>query len=179
MTCKICYCEIDDSEPVVPMENCIHMFHVDCFKKFLEVNLNDGKLPFKCPIETCRCLVNPINVESILSFEDKKKYQERQLGKYVDQNEDVSWCPTPGCSYSFFFEKGDHEFECKLCKKKYCLDCQCEWHEGMTCGAYRVNKTVLKEDYEFMSFVRGNKLKQCRKCKMFVQKNQGCDHMTC
>jgi hypothetical protein len=31
----------------------------------------------------------------------------------------------------------------------------------------------------FMDHALGNKLKQCPSCKFWVEKSEGCDHMTC
>lgn len=36
-----------------------------------------------------------------------------------------------------------------------------------------------KNDEAFEKFVKGKKFKQCPKCMFWVEKNQGCDHMTC
>ena len=35
------------------------------------------------------------------------------------------------------------------------------------------------DDKKFMMLVKGAKLKQCPNCKFWVEKNEGCDHMTC
>ncbi len=35
------------------------------------------------------------------------------------------------------------------------------------------------DDQEFVKFARGAHYKQCPKCRFWVSKNEGCDHMTC
>ena len=35
------------------------------------------------------------------------------------------------------------------------------------------------EDKKFMMLAKGAKFKQCPSCKFWVEKNEGCDHMTC
>lgn len=49
----------------------------------------------------------------------------------------------------------------------------------MTCAEYKVSNTETEADKQFLEFVAGKKFKQCPKCKFWVEKNQGCDHMTC
>ena len=49
----------------------------------------------------------------------------------------------------------------------------------MSCKEYQLTNTHSTADDAFMKFVTGKKFKQCPKCKFWVEKNQGCDHMTC
>lgn len=36
-----------------------------------------------------------------------------------------------------------------------------------------------EEQKEFINFAKGAHMKQCPSCKFWVEKNKGCDHMTC
>jgi len=38
---------------------------------------------------------------------------------------------------------------------------------------------LSEEDRNFLVCVKGAKYKQCPSCKFWVEKNDGCDHMTC
>ena len=93
--------------------------------------------------------------------------------------EDTSWCPTPGCSAVFAFDEALTEYRCPACKKNYCLRCKCEYHQNMSCKEYKKIANMGEEDKRFMFLVKGAKFKQCPSCKFWVEKSDGCDHMTC
>ena len=59
------------------------------------------------------------------------------------------------------------------------MKCKVEFHKGMTCKEFAISRVFDKNDEAFIQFVRGAKYKQCPKCKFWVEKNEGCDHMTC
>ena len=84
-----------------------------------------------------------------------------------------------------FYDKNEFHLNCPLCQKFYCLKCKTEWHENLTCKEYQKEKKYKenKDDKinkkKFNEYVKGNRCKQCPKCKRWVEKNKGCDHITC
>jgi len=99
---------------------------------------------------------------------------------YVEHNTgDTSWCPTPGCQAVFAFDEALTNYKCPTCKKHYCLRCKCEMHTGVSCEEYRSMAHLSEDDKKFMVLAKGAKYKQCPSCKFWVEKNEGCDHMTC
>lgn len=92
---------------------------------------------------------------------------------------DTSWCPTPGCQAVFCFDAALDNYRCPSCKHHYCLRCKCEMHAELTCAEYRKVAQLDEPDRKFIMLVRGAKYKQCPNCKFWVEKNEGCDHMTC
>lgn len=62
---------------------------------------------------------------------------------------------------------------------RYCLNCRVLFHSEQTCKEYLVTNTRDVNDEKFEKFVKGKKYKSCGKCKIWVEKNKGCDHMTC
>ena len=38
---------------------------------------------------------------------------------------------------------------------------------------------IQANDDKFLDFAKGSKFKQCPKCQFWVEKNTGCNHMTC
>eukprot|EP01080_Neovahlkampfia_damariscottae_P007990 gene7990-12455_t len=48
-------------------------------------------------------------------------------------------CPTEGCDYLFENNQDSH-FRCNKCRKHYCLNCKCEYHNNMTCN-HKIEKS--------------------------------------
>jgi hypothetical protein len=155
-----------------------------------EVELDNNKFPIKCPF--CQGEksheINYKTILDILLINDKEnlanKLEYISLNRLSETNPDeVSFCPTPGCSYICYYDKNSYHLICPLCKKSYCLQCKTEWHKGMTCQEYQRNKNMTEEDKQnekkFDEYVKGNRCKQCPKCKRWVEKKSGCDHITC
>jgi hypothetical protein len=49
----------------------------------------------------------------------------------------------------------------------------------MTCKEYQITKNKDENDVKFEEYAKGSKLKQCPKCKRWVEKVSGCDHIKC
>ena len=109
------------------------------------------------------------------------------MNYYIMQHpEDVSCCPTPGCNYVFIYEDGDDYYECPICEKEYCLICKTDWHKDKTCEEcleYKRVGILIKDEKKlddlFLNFAKGSKFKQCPYCKNWVEKAEGCFHITC
>lgn len=177
--CEICYVNL--FEAAVETLECGHIFHKNCLVESFKNNISTNAFPIRCPSDDCKREASEGDLRVILSREMFDKYQKHTLKAYADEHGDsISWCPTANCGYMFFFEKEDEErFECLECRKEYCLNCRVEWHKDMTCKEYKISSTTSEDDEKFISFVKGKKFKQCPKCKFWVEKNEGCDHMTC
>ena len=80
-----------------------------------------------------------------------------------------------------------------MCGLEYCLRCNMIYHVAKTCeevqkekaeAALRakaddINNKDLKEDAQLREWAKKVGAKQCGKCRYWVVKNHGCDHMTC
>jgi hypothetical protein len=57
----------------------------------------------------------------------------------------------------------------------------CAWHRGRTCEEYDRDARRRKEEVAMLQLLKNwpEKFKQCPRCQNGVEKNEGCDHMTC
>lgn len=94
--CRICLCEIE--EGCFPLEGCEHFFHEECIRQHLEVNLNDGNFPIKCPDDKCGEMVLINDIKELLNEEMMEKFYKFSFNDYVSKhNKEVACCPTADC----------------------------------------------------------------------------------
>jgi hypothetical protein len=177
--CIICLEQTDLTQFNI-LTTCKHKFHVECLKPYLIGEIKSRNIPIKCPALKCGDRIQDYELEMMLTFEEVNKYHDFALNKFLDDHHnEASRCPTPGCSCAFVYEPGISQFQCPICRGHYCLNCRVEFHRGQTCAEYRINNTSTESDKKFEQFVRGQNFKQCPQCKYWIEKSQGCNHMTC
>ena len=185
--CIFCMEDFEENDIINPqIMECKKYVHGKCFIDYIEVELNNNRFPIRCPLcpgkET-----HEINYKTILDcllLYDKDnlaiKLENVSLNHLAQNNsEEITFCPTPGCSYICFFDKNGYHLNCPLCKKDYCLRCKTDWHFNSTCEEYQKLKKEDENDAKFEEYVKGSKFKQCPKCKRWVEKISGCDHIDC
>ena len=179
--CEICLEDFSLLDETNYFLDCNCVLHNKCFDDLVKAAVENNTLPVKCP--NCGTNVHPNYIEDSLRNINPQlydKYEKFSRNIFLQKNSnEYSSCPTPGCEYMFFFNPGEFNFLCPLCGKHYCLNCKDEWHVNMTCQQYKDSRDVNKLDQQFYNFVRGAKFKMCPKCKYWVEKNQGCNHMKC
>ncbi|EMC91631.1 hypothetical protein BAUCODRAFT_299438 [Baudoinia panamericana UAMH 10762] len=112
------------------------------------------------------------------------KYLEAEIRGTMAAEESFRWCLNPECKSGQAHFDGDI-FTCASCGHKACVGCNAPWHEGETCEAYqdRINegerkrRQVVEEQDSAKAVERVAKL--CPACGRKLEKNGGCDHMTC
>ena len=179
--CEICLEDFSLLDITNYYLNCNCILHNVCFDNMVKAAVESNSLPIKCP--NCKIPIHPNFIEDSLRNANPQlfdKYEHFSMNNFLlNNNDEYSSCPTPGCEYMFFFNPGEFNFLCPLCNKNYCLNCKDDWHRGMTCQQYKDSRDVNKLDNQFFQFVKGAKFKMCPRCKYWVEKNQGCNHMKC
>ena len=185
-TCKICYEEYDKNEIINPQIGCNNYFHGKCFVRYIEEQLNNNYFPIRCPFceNDNKHDINYKIIQDCLLLNDKDslciKLENISLNYLAQTNsDDITYCPTAGCSYMCFYDRNEYQLNCPLCKKSYCLQCKSEWHMGMTCQEFQSEKKGKENDIKFEEYVKGNNNKQCPNCKRWVEKISGCNHISC
>lgn len=179
LDCLICYQKITLAE-YIPFATCSDLYHVECLKMHLDYEINEKKVPICCP--KCKKPIENSDLSVRLDQSAFEKYEKFRMEKLVEQNPDeYSCCPTADCQY-IFIPNGITQFNCPICHKHYCLLCRVESHFNLTCSEYKEinsNLDYTDEDKRFMTYAISSKCKQCPKCKFWVEKSRGCNHMTC
>ena len=91
-------------------------------------------------------------------------------------------CLRTTCPMGQIHEAGDAEplMTCMECGYRMCYIHARSWHEGQTCSQYEASKRHQMENSSSLQLIE-RLLKKCpgRGCNAPIEKNEGCDHMTC
>ena len=171
--CLICEEQLTEEELNNNFIECFHGFCDDCLFNYFKEKINNNDVEkIKCPERNCNHylyteFIEKKLIKDISLLEKYKKFYKRKQLLY-DPN--IQLCPFPDCeSYAV---KGKNKFvTCKENNHTFCLNCLKHWHENKKCEK-ELNKS-------FEKWNNPNKVKKCPKCKYFIEKNKGCNHITC
>ena len=71
---------------------------------------------------------------------------------------------------------------CSECKHRSCALCKVEWHEGLSCQVYREKnqkESITSEEKATLRILSKKGAKRCPRCQMAIEKDGGCDSMSC
>jgi len=105
---------------------------------------------------------------------DKARRIERS---YVDDNPNLKWCTAAGCGNAIRAPKGHLGVKCS-CGQRFCFKCNDEDHAPCSCEELAKWMVKCRDDSETYNWLMSN-TKACPKCATSIEKNGGCNHMTC
>jgi hypothetical protein len=107
--------------------------------------------------------------------------QEKATMDFLRSMPDFVPCPSSTCKDGAFMADGNL-FTCQTCKFRYCFDCNVPFHEGERCQEFldrtKEDRRKTLEIAQSLETLKST-TKACPKCKSPIEKNNGCDHMSC
>jgi len=183
--CTICYDE-KPQEEMLSMP-CGHEFCLECWKSQIQITLESGPscILATCPAEKCNEIVTEEEVSKVAQ-ELLPKFTNYQLRNFVELNGTSRWCPGPGCDRiaamtgknSSLSDANSIVATCDVCSTIFCIKCGAEPHAPLICSVLDTWNEKCKNESETANWILAN-TKKCPKCNTRIEKNQGCNHMTC
>ena len=157
-----------------------HRFCSSCWRDFLTSALANGRAVVltRCPAYQCNSLVHDATFRRMCSAAEYERFMHFVLRSYVEDNRSMRWCTHPGCPYAL--HALNHTVLSVSCRAghKFCFQCQEEWHEPCTCEQlvrWREKNTTESDNAHWIIA----NTKRCPQCSVRIEKNQGCNHITC
>ena len=179
-TCSVCYDTIDQPYRL----GCGHAYCHGCLRHFLVTACDTKRFPLSCMGDEGKCGV-PVPLPVIQRFlvpAQVKRLLEVSFLDHLDRHPDkFKYCTTPGCPeiYSLEAEYGGGIFRCRLCFASACVSCGGD-HEGFSCEEWRIHRDPEAQERLLERWAEGSEdVKKCPECKVLIEKNGGCNHMTC
>ena len=118
-----------------------------------------------------------------ITFNNKNIYDtylEIGLIEYLNKEKQTKQCPSPDCPNRFIPDPACREkFDCEGCKNEYCSYCLFNHNLAITCEQARIERDPdLANEIAFLEWASENSM-QCASCGNAVERNDGCNHMTC
>lgn len=177
--CAICF-----ADSVPPAETfglgCRHIFCKECWSGFLSAAVSDSGAQCifaKCPEDGCGEVVTPSVFASMASKDIAARYERFVEQSFININRSMSWCPAPGCGNSFLAKGALKTVKCP-CGMQSCFKCSNEAHQPIDCNGLGIWLDKCSNESETVNWILAN-TKKCPKCMVRIEKNQGCNHMTC
>jgi len=138
--------------------NCNHKFCKICLIKWINVELESGKFLIKCMNPACKKRILPSDIPyRILS----SRLDDRLLQYALRSMIDVIACQY--CNQILGYGKRN----CYIC-----------WPCTFQCDECK-NNVVVKKNNELLSYFYKLKCKNCPKCKVIIDRDYGCSHISC
>ncbi|RMZ97407.1 E3 ubiquitin-ligase RNF217-like [Brachionus plicatilis] len=190
--CEICmdFCFVNERQccNFKSCNNCINLYVQNRIKE------SCGNLGIECLNNECKKLIHKDEIcERMLKFD--KNSHDLYIKLLVDANRDANVKTCPRCSHIMDANSvqslSDEQLknpkkksrlltkcQCAKCELIWCFQCHSPWHEGVGCAEYRKGDRMLKFWAKEVHYGQQN-AQMCPKCKIFIQRTKGCDHMTC
>ncbi|EGC40498.1 hypothetical protein DICPUDRAFT_96248 [Dictyostelium purpureum] len=178
--CPICFCEYDNKETIELI--CGHRYCNGCLSQYFLTSANDGngnRIQITCPHLGClnKC-IDEVTIETCLpSKKDTSNMLKGMIKDYTFNVAGTFPCPEANCGRLILNLKSvtgmlpyvncdTHHF-CLLCKKS-------GYHWPLLCTN---TSSDSKELFSYKWILENTTI--CSSCQYPIEKNSGCDHMTC
>eukprot|EP00026_Physarum_polycephalum_P014697 Phypoly_transcript_15243.p1 GENE.Phypoly_transcript_15243~~Phypoly_transcript_15243.p1 ORF type:complete len:280 (+),score=1.86 Phypoly_transcript_15243:68-907(+) len=179
--CRVCDEWVEEGNFTSP-GICGHAFCNGCWSEHIAIQISEGNI-FFCPSSnycTVRCMgtscatgfSDPHIIKSIVTSEKYSEFKEKAAELVVKLHLDGSWCPNPECGAVCIPNTNDLNIICLNCNMEYCKSCSTPWHRDRSCSENLANMGATSDLLQRTT-------KQCPQCKSRIEKNGGCNHMTC
>ncbi|UJR12356.1 hypothetical protein I4U23_016533 [Adineta vaga] len=190
--CIVCMTEksLNEFEGIYS-DSCIHIERTVCNSCVYENTKSlvaDSIIYFEditCPELNCHAILDYNGIRQILVnignnqtfFE---QYDQHLINLQLSLMSDFIWCAY-GCGSGQLYDITGSEnpaVTCLKCNRRTCFKHRVIWHTDMTCDQYDLLESQSSESDANNKWLELF-TKKCSQCQWYIQKNEGCDHMTC
>lgn len=166
---------------------CNHTFCMNCYRKLVTLKIKEGDaVRIKCPAVGCNIILEESLIVKLIQSNEATllRYQELIRQNYVADQDFMTWCPAPDCNCCIECQVRKSELEnivptvhCK-CGKSFCFGCGRDDHQPSICSLAKIWITKSEDESETANWMAAN-TNDCPKCETAIEKNGGCNHMSC
>ncbi|ORZ38276.1 hypothetical protein BCR44DRAFT_47457 [Catenaria anguillulae PL171] len=163
---------------------CGHRFCTECYTTYLVGKVKEGESRRISCMGKCSLVVDEATVKALVDANTYKRYEDLLLRTYVDDSQYLRWCPAPGCEMALECHVPKARLDQVVpvvtcsCGLEFCFGCGSENHQPCVCSLAKLWRKKMADDSETANWINAN-TRECPKCESTIEKNGGCNHMTC
>ena len=172
--CLICYIELTEEEKIKNALKCNHKFCDECWFEYFKEQINNSKVSeIRCMNKGCNTIINGDFITQHISIDEKLLEKYGRFLKKLDvlKNPNKKFCPIPNCEGIAERKKEQEKYVKCDQGHEFCFICLKE-RQGK-------KKCQNEIDKDFLLWKKDKIVKKCPQCQMYVEKNHGCNHITC
>jgi IBR domain, a half RING-finger domain len=168
--CGICS-EHKDFVDSLPLE-CKDLFCENCMREYFNLRIQESNvLNITCPNHLCKIEISDEIIQKSVTALMYEKFLVFKKNEELNNCPFLRWCSQPDCKGYDLGGLNKQMLMCNICGFKYCYYCGEAWHRNSKCKG--------SMDKELDKWGQKNNVKYCPHCRRKIEKNFGCDHMTC
>lgn len=181
IACDICMEDVSSDKAT--RVDCGHCFCNNCWTEHFIVKINEGQSRrIRCMAHKCNAICDEAVVRNLVSVRHPdmaEKFDRFLLESYIEDNKRVKWCPSaPHCGNAIRIEDDEFcEVECS-CGLQFCFSCSSEAHSPCSCSMWELWAKKCRDESETVNWITAH-TKTCPKCRKPVEKNGGCNLVSC
>lgn len=196
--CLVC----TDTKNIAPVLPCGHDGDIcsDCVLRHASNLVHSNRTAqVNCLLSECAAVYTADDIRAHGGDELAREMESVQTTQAIEQMPNFRWCSRPGCDSGQIHDDVNGTvmmMTCDKCGAQTCTHHRAEWHTGMTCKQYdkklkwirmggrlrgmmSLSRRKNGREVNMNKVMKTMKIKACPKCGQGVQKNGGCDHVSC
>jgi len=185
---------------------CNHVYCKDCMTNYFKEKISTGAVSsLMCPTFKCETQALPNQVAELVPQEMFQKYESLLLETQLESMTDVISCPRVVCQCPTMIDRETNMGQCPACQLAFCIYCKATYHGVSPCKFKSSEQRAILERYNnstgeektFLEKRYGKKqlatmsadlasedymasnARQCPHCNAPIEKNEGCNKITC
>lgn len=179
--CEICM-ENREIWQMFVNSTCSHSFCYDCTGKHIITKIQASASIVTCPGVNCSVMLDSGACRWMIPKDILIRWDESICKSLILESEKV-YCPFKDCSAMLVNDSPQviKETKCPVCQRTFCAWCHVPWHSEFTCNEFLKLNGKKKGGVDLLveKLAKKKKWRKCPSCKFYVEKNQGCLHITC
>ncbi|CAN6461496.1 unnamed protein product [Victoria cruziana] len=176
--CGICM-EPKEISDTFQNRSCSHRFCIDCTRRHLTVRIQENATRVRCPEAGCKSSIDAECCQSIVPVHVFERWSAVLSESAISARNRI-YCPFRDCSALLEIDGITVivQAECPSCNRLFCARCKTPWHADLACEDYQLGDEG-RNDILLKNLAKDKKWARCPRCKFFVERAEGCSHMTC